>query len=128
VIQSSAFLRRAGLAEGDRVSVALRPVDSGTMRVPAPLAEALAAAPDLAAVWEGPTPGARGGFSPLVAGAKRAETVAMRVSRSAGRSRERRPRPTGRPPPCPLRPRALSGPVPSPAPCPARPPARRGRA
>ncbi|MEE4119106.1 MAG: YdeI/OmpD-associated family protein [Paracoccaceae bacterium] len=80
LILSGAFLRRAGIAEGDRVSVGLRPVAPNTVRVPAPLAEALAAAPDLAAVWEGLTPGARRGFAHLVAGAKRAETVSRRVS------------------------------------------------
>jgi hypothetical protein len=80
LILSAAFLRRAGVAEGERVRVALRAVDPDEVRLPGALAEALDAAPDLRAAWDGLTAGARRGFVHRVGSARREETRARRVA------------------------------------------------
>jgi hypothetical protein len=80
LLLSASFLRKAGLAMGDSVTVALTPIDPDTVIVPAALAEAFEAAPDLAEVWEGLTPGTRRGFVHRIDSARRPETVRRRVA------------------------------------------------
>ncbi|MEL6206060.1 MAG: YdeI/OmpD-associated family protein [Pseudomonadota bacterium] len=80
LLLSARFLKAIGASVGTRVAVALALTDPDEVLVPVPLAEALSEAPDLAAVWEGLSPGARRGWAHRVDSAKREETRMARVS------------------------------------------------
>lgn len=80
ILLSRRFVAAAGLAPGDVAAVRLRRDDPEAVAVPADLAAAPDDVPDLRAVWDGLTPGARRGFVALVAPARRPATRAARIA------------------------------------------------
>jgi hypothetical protein len=74
------LLKKAGLAEGDPVSVVFRRGDPDFVDVPVGLREALDADPVARAVWDRLTPGTRRGFAHRISQARRPETREKRIA------------------------------------------------
>ncbi len=83
------WLREAGLSTGAEVFVMLGPdPNPDAVDLPEEFEEALAAAPDVAAIWAGLTPGKRRTLAYGIARAKRPETRVRRVEALLTKLRE----------------------------------------